>query len=336
MKKLVIAFAAAFLAGGFFLSAQTSSGRLIPAQKGGKCGYVDKTGKTVIPFKFDTVEEFSDGLALVSVDGLYGYIDETGEIVVPFKLLSRGYTPYAFFGPRSFSEGLAQVFGSLDDAVGHCFIDKTGKPAVLLDDKDYVVLGSFSEGLVPYGIMNTNMDSYSLYIWGYMDRNCKGVIPAVYTQALDFSEGLACVRKEFADYEQWGFIDKTGKAVIPFVYDRAQSFSDGLAPVLKNGKWGYVDKTGKLVIPCMYNEAGCFSEGLARVAKEDGYSLKWGYIDKTGELVISYKFDHAYDFRDGVAVVSTEDEYGLVDKTGKVVFFDQFDQMGVVGEEADI
>ena len=33
--------------------------------KGGKCGFIDKTGKVVIPLQYDGATDFSDGLAAV-------------------------------------------------------------------------------------------------------------------------------------------------------------------------------------------------------------------------------------------------------------------------------
>ena len=51
--------------------------------RGGKCGYVDKSGKLVIPARFDDADSFSDGLAAVSIDGKYGYIDKAGEMKIP-------------------------------------------------------------------------------------------------------------------------------------------------------------------------------------------------------------------------------------------------------------
>ena len=51
----------------------------------GKCGYIDKTGKMVIEPKFDDAYPFSEGLASVEIDKKWGFIDKTGNIVVDFK-----------------------------------------------------------------------------------------------------------------------------------------------------------------------------------------------------------------------------------------------------------
>src|SRR5262245_9631087 len=59
-------------------------------QEFGPWGYIDKTGRTVIPLQFTSAQSFSEGLAAVAVqstDGRaakkYGYIDRTGTLVIP-------------------------------------------------------------------------------------------------------------------------------------------------------------------------------------------------------------------------------------------------------------
>ena len=47
------------------------------------------------------------------------------------------------------------------------------------------------------------------------------VIPAIYDDAMDFSEGLAAVKLN----DNYGFIDYSGNEVIPFKYDFAWDFS---------------------------------------------------------------------------------------------------------------
>ena len=48
-----------------------------------KYGYVDKTGKVIIPIKYQSVYNFSEGLAMVKLNNRWGAIDKTGEVVVP-------------------------------------------------------------------------------------------------------------------------------------------------------------------------------------------------------------------------------------------------------------
>ncbi|ABP65847.1 KWG Leptospira repeat protein [Caldicellulosiruptor saccharolyticus DSM 8903] len=43
-------------------------------EKGGKWGFVDKTGKEVVPLIYESVREFSEGFAWVKKDGKWGII----------------------------------------------------------------------------------------------------------------------------------------------------------------------------------------------------------------------------------------------------------------------
>lgn len=87
-------------------SPQASSKKLFLVTVGGKRGYIDATGKLVINPQYDSVSDFSEGLAMVCVGpcdqehwqgfrytkGLetetleqtfkYGYISETGKMVI--------------------------------------------------------------------------------------------------------------------------------------------------------------------------------------------------------------------------------------------------------------
>ena len=78
-------------------------------------GFVDKTGKVVIPCKYRSAAWFSEGLSAVTENyNDYGYIDKTGKVVIPFN----------FKNAYSFEKGKAKV----QDADRQWRkIDKTGK-----------------------------------------------------------------------------------------------------------------------------------------------------------------------------------------------------------------
>lgn len=49
-----------------------------------KCGALDKNGNIVIPFEYETLSAFNEGLAAAKKDGKWGYIDTKGNTVIPF------------------------------------------------------------------------------------------------------------------------------------------------------------------------------------------------------------------------------------------------------------
>lgn len=54
---------------------------LFPVMDRGRGGFIDRTGKVVIPLCFEKVGDFSEGLARFERDGNWGYIDRTGKYV---------------------------------------------------------------------------------------------------------------------------------------------------------------------------------------------------------------------------------------------------------------
>lgn len=250
-------------------------------------GFIDWTGKVVIPPRYDNGRDFSEGFAFVEKDGKGGFIDRTGKEITPFQ----------YDGALGFSEGFAAVLKG--SKVG--FIDTTGKEAVPCI---YDTVLSFSQGLA--AVQKGGK-------WGFIDTAGEEVIPFQYEDAYSFSEGLAGVEKN----GKMGFIDKTGEEVIPFQYDYVYPFSEGLACVSINSKGGYIDKTGKEVIPIQYDNSKEFSNGLAAVMKNG----KWGYINKDDEIVVPFKYGNAESFSEGFAAVydSAGGSWGFIDMTGKEV-----------------
>lgn len=83
--------------------------------KDGKHGYIDTTGREVIPCRYAILGFFDHGPASASLEpgGPFGFLDETGREVCPFK--------YDF--AYDFRDGMAKVWRG-----GKCgFIDKSGR-----------------------------------------------------------------------------------------------------------------------------------------------------------------------------------------------------------------
>jgi WG containing repeat len=238
-------------------------------RKNGKLGFVDRTGKIVIPAKFDRIDEgFSEGLASVSINNKWGYIDPMGKIVIPLK----------FEQAINFHEGL----GAIQIGGKWGFVDPIGKIVIPAQLETY---GRFEHGLA-YIYTGNQERSFTI------DKTGKVVATPSPDPAQETTQGESDGLIAFDQDRKVGYRDQTGKIVIPAKFDiyGFHGFNDGLAPVCLNQKCGYIDKTGKIVIPLQFDMvADRFSDGLAWV----NIGKKLGYINKTGKLVIPARYGHA-------------------------------------------
>ena len=59
-------------------------------------GYIDKSGKTVIPFEYDDVSNFNEGHAFVKKDGELGLIDSLGNITRDYEVMKEYILPFSW------------------------------------------------------------------------------------------------------------------------------------------------------------------------------------------------------------------------------------------------
>lgn len=266
--------------------------------KDGKYGYINKKGELVIPFIYQYADKFINNQARVMplgtdeyiyidtkgnkkaspsglfldskyVDGknLWGFVDPQGRTVVRHK----------FEEAKDFSEGLARV--KLNGL--YFFINNLEgvRTEHYSDAAEYV-----SDGFIRYKPKASSINGYSPK-WGFLSRSSNySSIPPKYSEAGDFSEGLAYVGEYSSLW--FGFIDKNDNKVFETKYTVSPGalFKDGLIPVSDSSrKYAYMNRSGKLITPFKFDYAENFSEGLAVVSIGD----KWGYIDKQGNTTFN-------------------------------------------------
>lgn len=308
-------------------------------------GYIDKTGRFVIPPKFIIANSFSEGLAHVS-DPQGSYIDKSGQFVIN--------KPYYVGG--DFHEGLAWVavpktkwpdVNRPGDQLLYGYIDKTGKFVI---PPKYRFAADFSEGLalvMPQGAENM----------GFIDKSGKMILAPNYVVSLDsnqpdlpqFHHGTAIVN---TDKDKDVYIDKHGKRLNKKqieAYENLMRLDDcGFEHFELDGMHGYKDRSGKTVIARIYKQAKPFHDGLAMVKVDDLHSA---FIDSRGKIVIAPQDKYEYgNFSEGLCTVRpihtdelkqfeqntdwkhvsgndirkiktplSGNEYGYIDKTGKIV-----------------
>jgi hypothetical protein len=207
-----------------------------------KYGFINKSGKLIIPPKFENVTDFSEELAAVNlgkqkipearygIDQIYrniwGYIDKSGKYVIPAK----------FDEAEPFHDGLARA------SSGQLTQNESGRKSI--------------QAKV-----------------GFIDKNGSNTIASKFDKKTndngDFYDGFARIYAS----KKCGYINKSGQNSIEPTFDVCYDFKEKIARVAimetvgdQKIKFCYVDTYGKYIMQCsLGSESKDFSEDLAAV-----------------------------------------------------------------------
>ena len=325
---------------------QTGNDYLFPIRDGKKLGFINRSGKVVVPPRFDAVGEPHEGRISVYEGSHAGYIDFSGKIVVEPKYDSVG----------DFKDSRAIVrLGSKAS-----LIDPSG---TLIGEIQYRPLGEFHQGLLRVqasGLVDASGKKLPT-LYGFVDRQAKIVIQPQFMPAGEFSEDSANLPLGGLGSD-WVYFDRTGKVVIRIPkgphLENPDSFANGRLRVKEGFTWGYKDASGGWAIQPKYNDAEGFKDGFARVQEGD----KWIVIDVYGKTIPQdkkkihiigpyseglalaidnglmgwvdsqehpafpmRKYQKAFNFSSGLARFQMDDLYGYLDKSGKMAITNQYD-----------
>lgn len=215
-------------------------------------GFIDTTGRLVIPGIYARVSSFSEGLAAVQKDGACGYINARGETVIPFE----------YSKCLDFNDGKAVVYKGIRRAG---LIDRSGK---LLIEPSVDRMLAFQEGR---GLVRD--EKYRFY---YITEQAH-LYDGYYQKATEFKHGVAVVQVD----GKWGIINQKGIELIPPKYDQIDNFEDGYARVRIQGFNGLASLNGDLIVQPDYEYISYAGDGLFRVEQGDMI----GYFDMEGHWV---------------------------------------------------
>ncbi|OSB14910.1 WG repeat-containing protein [Clostridium botulinum] len=277
--------------------------------KGVRWGYINEKGEFVIKPLYNLALEFQcNGLAVVEIDNLYGIIDENQNYIVKHK--------YGFIS--DFSEERAIVI----DNERFNIINEKGEE-LIPKTENYSYIGNFKEGRAQYGVIDSNKG----YLYGYLDREGRIIIPAQYEYGNDFYEGKAVVRIKENEY---ALINIKGEILNKYEYASVGNLREGLLSFKKNmgEKYGFIDEDGNVVIKPQFTYAQNFSEGRSVVNVSGNIMNNYGVIDKEGNYIITPKYNDIILLGEnrvavGVAIDKTSpfigSKYAIADTEGNIL-----------------
>lgn len=226
----------------------------------GMYGFMDPTGKRVIPPMFDAADDFVAGRAIVSKNGFYGLIDTTGKFLIESK--------YRFL--FNLGDGFYKV------------TDTSGKSGVMNASGETIVQLGYDD---IFHLQKNYFMVENEFMNGCFDITGTQIYPTTSAMQIFFVHGVSLI----SNGSKTGMIDTTGKYIAEPLYDSIGYFYNGYTTMMKNGVYGAIDSTGKIIVDSKYTLLRPFVNGLS-VFKFKG---KFGYVNTKGEEVIEARFEEA-------------------------------------------
>ena len=260
----------------------TSNGNsIVWVEKDGKLGIYNDDGKELQPCDIDKayiLTEYnsielsytdcpSTDYIYIVRNGLTGLISgSTFETIIPCM--------YEHLSPIKSNKAFYKVNGKWG------IIDTSNKTIQLAIYDNVEIDGStLSEQKMPSMAFQSNMYVLNNGKVGMLKANGEDFIPVKYDSLGMYSDNMLVAKVG----DKYGFLNEEGKESVPFVYSQAHNYSEGLAAVVnENGKYLFIDKSGNVTIkPKEYDRVDNFQNGTCKVYRKD----KVWEIDREGKKV---------------------------------------------------
>lgn len=264
-----------------------------------KWGYINNQGQTVLAFKYDFAQGFSQGIAIVGIrnkqgKAIFGIVDYKGKEVLPIK-----YTKVF-----EIHKGL-YVFG--DKKLG--LVDRIGT-IILKATFDEILPHSYGNGLIP-----VKKDGK----WGYLSEEGEISIMPQFHRADPFINGRALILKN-KDAQELTLIDLTGNPIFTlpyatgkFKYKDARLRKDNLIEFsvcdtfnevgeCQKVSIGLKDLKGNKLCEAEFSEIPLFKNNQA-IAIKDSFK---GILNKDGSSLTTYDYYQIFPFKNGKALAKKD------------------------------
>ncbi len=303
-----------------FMIEQSGAANLQPRCGGtfNLCGFVDlATKKEVIPFIFEQTRRFSGDRAAVRINGRWGYINNTGKVIIPpiYDAVGefRGGMAEVMVGgqPKKFSNGrvtalVGGLAGLIDRNGGTVIEPNFGRIAPMTSS---VFIATKAQTGEPQsnnlsGVYLTVLSKTGVGLFHKTDGWL--VEPGMFIRKFGNDMFWASMRKDNKLYglmrtdgswviePRFGYVQglsEDGFAVVAATVDPSQTYRSGVS----NNIWGAVDAEGRIAIPLEY-EWLSYSKGGYFVARK---GRKHGLLDHNNQLLGGRYFDRVERPKDG-------------------------------------
>lgn len=274
--------------------------------KGNLSGVIDRYDRFIVPLKYSSITQFTEGLAEVIDDSGFGVIDERGQVITTKS--------YSYIG--MYQNGRA-VFNNINEQGSYLYgyLDRKGREAIPMQ---YISANDFKDGQALVQIKNNQFALIGL----------NGEILFTYNHASvsNLGDGLLAFQPDTKS--KYGYIDIHGNIVIQPKYSVALPFNKERAVVNTSvdisNKYGLIDKQGNFIIEPIYNDLNPIGEdrvavGIALNPEQPYIGSKYAIADMiNGNLLTDFIYTNVSNYNKGYASVSDGNNTFFLCKSGKV------------------
>jgi hypothetical protein len=311
------------------------------------CGYVERVSrKERIPRIFERALNFSEGLAGVRVDGLYGYIDASGKIVIPPKFdlvgeFRNGHAEVLLANKAGIIDRSGKIILQPEYARAIPF----GNAAALVapgkraspywDDDERLDTQTFEMGkkglslidiasgkILKTGLFIKEFDK-DTYVWA-VERGSGGYgllapdgtwkIEPSYMEVSGLFQGRSIVctfipadRRRDPKAAHCGAIDKNGDIALPMQPTKIYGYWNGLYRIFKDRKTGLLNEAGVLLGGQVFDDINLGEVGDVVEVQKNG---EWVGLNRQGNIVA--------DPNDGKVLLTCASGLRFVSKAGGI------------------
>ena len=260
-------------------------------------GYVNSSGKKIIPYRYSNAEPFHDGKAIVSINGRRGIIDTKGVVLLPLEYLDVKYV-----------EGPDPLYFLTDQATNRGVLNKDLQTIIpcryqgLTIDNHVFIFSDKTENNKP--------------LYGVLDASGKTLAGCVNRELIRFTDGKAIVMTAIDGAYRYGVLNNSGEILVPFEYSQI-TMQDGLY-IAKSPDLRYMTllrQDGRKLSEDNYDDFLFIKSGWYAVNSGN----KWGVISNTGEKS-GVEFDKIIPGkRESGIVVENNGRFGLLNSSARLV-----------------
>jgi len=288
----------------------------------GRWGFISTDGSKKIDFKYRSVFPFKEGIARVqNFDKLYGYIDQSGKEVIPPQFIeaydledgliklktNQGFNFIDIKGDTLLDQDITRVNNFKD---GYAIVKDFGKETLL--DVNGKLLFDYKYDKV-YTPQNNRIKVRLEKKYGYLSLKGNKLIPIEYDKLSAFQDGIAAAKKN----EKWLLLSSTNQVLHNLDKDinNVISMNENRWMVSKGGKYAIMNNKAEYLTDFEYDALNKFHESVAVYELNEAY----GYLALDGKKITGANFPLCWDFVGDKARAIFDRGVGFLNKQGQPV-----------------